>query len=490
MKKKTKKTKGAAAKKPGPGKSGKPGKPGKLWSGRFIEAADPRAEALNASIDFDKRLLSHDIRGSVAHARTLKRARVISAKECARLIKGLASVEREIEAGRVELTASSEDIHMAVEKRLIEKLGPLGGKLHTARSRNDQVALDTRLFIKEEILGILALLLALRRALLTVAKQNVETVMPGYTHLQRAQPVTLAHHMLAYAEMFGRDCERLSGCIERADVMPLGSGALAGSPYNLDRAYTAKLLGFSRVSENSMDAVSSRDYIIEFLSGGAILMMHLSRLSEELVLWSSTEFGFIEFSDAYSTGSSIMPQKKNPDLAELARGKTGRVYGNLFTLLTVMKALPLAYNKDMQEDKEPLFDTVDTLRACLEVYAPMLRTMKVRKKRLREAAEGTLGGDAFITATDAADYLVGKGVPFRRAHEAVGAAVLYCVEHKKSLASLTLPEWRTFSKYFEDDIVRAVTVDGSVKKRKLKGGTAPIEIKRRIMRVERELKRA
>ena len=470
--------------------SGKPAKPGKLWSGRFTEATDPRAEALNASIDFDKRLLRHDIRGSVAHARTLKRARVITAKECARIVGGLGTVEREIKAGRVELTAASEDIHMAVEKRLTEKLGPLGGKLHTARSRNDQVALDTRLYIKEEIKGILGLLLTLRRALLTVAKRNVETVMPGYTHLQRAQPVTLAHHMLAYEGMLGRDCERLSSCHDRADVMPLGSGALAGSPYNLDRSYTAKLLGFSRVSENSMDAVSSRDYIIEFLSAGAILMMHLSRLSEELVLWSSTEFGFIEFSDAYSTGSSIMPQKKNPDLAELARGKTGRVYGNLFTLLTVMKALPLAYNKDMQEDKEPLFDTVDTIRACLEVYSPMLKSMNVKKKRLREAAEGVHGGDAFITATDAADYLACKGVPFRRAHEAVGAAVLYCVEHEKSLASLTLPEWRRFSKYFGDDIVRAVTIEGSINKRKLKGGTAPSEIKKSIMRVERELKRA
>ncbi|MBI5559828.1 MAG: argininosuccinate lyase, partial [Deltaproteobacteria bacterium] len=358
-----------------------------------------------------------------------------------------------------------------------------GGKLHTGRSRNDQVSLDARLYLKDEINGLLALVKAFQKSLLEVSKKNLRCVMPGYTHMQRAQPVLFSHHLLAYYQMLKRDGERLKGCRERADCMPLGSGALAGSPYNLDRRYAARILGFSRVTENSLDGVSDRDFICEFLSCAAILMMHLSRMAEELILWSTQEFGFVELSDAFSTGSSMMPQKKNPDIAELIRGKTGRVYGGLVGFLTVMKSLPLAYNKDMQEDKEPLFDAVDTLKAVLRVFPPMLRTMKVNKKRMREAT-----ARGFLTATDAADYLVKKGLPFRKAHEAVGKAVAYCIKKGQGLEELETEEWKRFSPLFEKDVRKRVSIENSINARRVYGGTALLSVKRQLKKAEEELK--
>ncbi len=456
----------------------------KPWSGRFKAEVDELAEKLNASLSFDARLFRHDIRGSIAHTKVLQRAGILTRKEADTIIRGLREVESEIAGGGFVLSPELEDIHMAVEKRLTEKIGPLGGKLHTGRSRNDQVALDVRLYLKDEIREILKLVGKFKKALYVLAKRHTETVMPGYTHLQRAQPVLLSHHLLAYYQMLKRDGERLLDCLKRVDVMPLGSGALAGSPYNLDREYARRLLGFSSVTENSMDGVSDRDFVLEFLSCAAILMMHLSRLAEEIVLWSSQEFGFIELSDKYSTGSSIMPQKKNPDLAELARGKTGRVYGNLMAVLTVMKALPLAYNKDMQEDKEPLFDTVDTLKAVLAVFARMLRTMKVRRSKMRKATV-----EGFLTATDAADYLAAKGVPFRKAHEVVGKAVAYCIERGKGLEELDLGEWQRFSPLFEADIKDVVAVERSLNSRKVRGGTSVESVKKQLEMVERELKK-
>ncbi|MEE9614053.1 MAG: argininosuccinate lyase [Thermodesulfobacteriota bacterium] len=458
------------------------GKSNKPWSGRFSGKTDRLAEELNASISFDCRLFRHDIRGSMAHAMVLERAGVLTKTETRKITAALRAIEKEMASGKLKFTPADEDIHMAVEKKLIKKIGPAGGKLHTGRSRNDQVATATRLFMKDALEEVLDLAGTLQAALFHVARRNVETVMPGYTHLQRAQPVLLAHHLLAYYEMLKRDRGRLRDCLTRLDELPLGAGALAGSPYNLDRRYAARLLGFSAVTENSMDSVSDRDFIIEFLSAASILMMHLSRLSEELILWSSAEFGFVEISDGFATGSSIMPQKKNPDLAELARGKTGRVYGNLMTLLTVMKALPLAYNKDMQEDKEPLFDTVDTLRVVLGVFPRMIKTMKVNKRAMREAT-----ASGFLTATDAADYLVKKGLPFRESHAVVGKAVAHCIKNKKGLEELTLKEWKGFSTLFGRDIKRAVSVEASVGARKTTGGTAKKQVEKRLREVAKEL---
>ncbi|VAV84030.1 Argininosuccinate lyase [hydrothermal vent metagenome] len=456
----------------------------KLWAGRFSVGADKLAEEMNASIGFDWRLFSHDIRGSVAHAKVLRRAKILNAEELKKIVKGLGAVEKDIAEGRITFTSDMEDIHMAVEMALTKKIGSLGGKLHTGRSRNDQVALDIRLYLKEEIDGIAALLVKLRKTLCALAKKNIDVIMPGYTHLQRAQPILFSHHLLAYYQMFKRDTERLLDCKKRVDVMPLGSGALAGSPYDLDRDYAAKLLGFAAVTENSLDAVSDRDFIIEFLSAAATIMMHLSRFGEEIILWSSMEFGFVELSDSFSTGSSIMPQKKNPDLAELARGKTGRVYGALVTMLTVMKALPLAYNKDMQEDKEPLFDTVDTLSQVLGVMPEMLRTMKVNKKQMRGA---TVAG--FLGATDGADYLASRGVPFRKAHHVIGSIVAFCIEQGKTLEDMTLTEWQGFSKVFEEDIKKTVKVESSVAARKVAGGTSGAAVKVQLKKVEAELKK-
>lgn len=456
----------------------------KPWAGRFTSATNTLAEELNASIGFDCRLYKYDIMGSVAHAKTLKRAGILTAAESAKIVKGLKAVEKEIEAGRFEFLVEDEDIHMAIEKRLTQKIGAVGGKLHTGRSRNDQVALDVRLYLKAECEETLTLLKQLRKTLVSLAKRHVDTIMPGYTHLQRAQPVLLAHHLMAYYEMFARDEGRFVDCMARVDVMPLGAGALAGSPYALDRDYTAKLLGFSKVTANSLDAVSDRDFSIEFISASSIMMMHLSRFAEELIIWSSQEFGFIEFSDSFSTGSSIMPQKKNPDMAELARGKVGRVYGNLMTLLTVMKALPLAYNKDMQEDKEPLFDTIDTIKAVLGVVAPMVKTMRVNKKNMRRATV-----EGFLTATDVADYLVGKGLAFRKAHAVSGKAVRFAIDNSKTLEELTMKEWKRFSPFFEDGIFSAVTVESSIKARKISGGTGTASVMAQIKRAERELKK-
>ncbi len=453
----------------------------KPWSGRFNKGTDKLVEEFNSSISFDKRLFRHDIMGSIAHARMLARVKIITKREAERIVGGLKSIEREIASNRFTLTPDMEDIHMAIERRLIEKLGALGGKLHTGRSRNDQVALDVRLYLRDEIHEIQLLINRLKGTLVDVAKENLDVIMPGYTHLQRAQPILLSHHLLAYYEMLGRDHERLEECLKRINIMPLGAGALAGTPYPLDRDFVAKELSFSKVTDNSRDSVSDRDFCIELLGIASILMMHLSRLCEELILWSSQEFGFIELSDAFSTGSSIMPQKKNPDVAELVRGKTGRIYGNLMAILTTMKALPLAYNKDMQEDKEPLFDTIDTVKGCLKVFAPMLKTLKIDKDRMLKAT-----GDGFLTATDVADYLAMKGLPFRDAHHIVGMVVAYCIKRGRGLGGLTLNEWRGFSSAFNKDIVDVVSIKASVDARDIKGGTALKRVKRRIREIERD----
>lgn len=438
---------------------------------------------MNASISFDKRLFRHDIRGSIAHAGVIARAGIITVSECKKIINGLRAVEKEISGGRFRFSPDLEDIHMAIEQRLTSLIGPLGGKLHTGRSRNDQVALDMRLYLKDEIYEIISLIHAFKLCLVEVAERNIGCVMPGYTHLQRAQPVLLSHHLLAYYEMLRRDSGRLFDCLDRADSMPLGAGALAGSPYDLDRRYCAKLLGFSSVTENSLDSVSDRDFVIEFLSASALIMMHLSRLSEEIILWSSQEFGFIELSDAFTTGSSVMPQKKNPDIAELGRGKTGRVYGNLIALLTLMKGLPLAYNKDMQEDKEPLFDTIDTLKQVLRVYPPMIKTMRVNKEAMMNAAR-----KGFLNATDAADYLVKKGMPFREAHGVSGAIVAYCIKKGVTLEEMEMDEWLRFSKLFKNDIKEAVNIMNSLNARKIHGGTSLASVKKRLNTVKAELR--
>ncbi|HXG21805.1 MAG TPA: argininosuccinate lyase [Methylomirabilota bacterium] len=447
----------------------------KAWSGRFAEAANPLMEAFTSSIAFDKRLASYDIRGSIAHCRMLVKQKILTRAEGEKIVKGLEQVQRELERGSFQFLPSDEDIHMAVERRLTEKIGPLGGKLHTARSRNDQVLLDVRMYLRDEIAAIQQLLNALRKELARLAKRHAHVVMPGYTHLQRAQPVLLAHHLLAYFDMLGRDEERLRQCHERVNVLPLGAGALAGTTLPIDRHHVARLLGFPRVSENSLDTVADRDFLIEFLSVAAILAMHLSRLAEELVLWASGEFGFIELPDAFATGSSMMPQKKNPDVPELVRGKTGRVYGNLVAVLTLLKGLPLSYNRDLQEDKEPLFDTVDTVKGCLTVLEAMLPRLVFREDRLRAAA---LGG--FTLATDVADYLVEKGMPFRQAHEVVGAVVRWCLVEQKGLEQLTVEEWRRFSPLFAQDIIPRLTLESAVDRRRSYGGTARAEVQRRL----------
>ena len=447
----------------------------KAWAGRFAAAADPRMEAFTSSLAFDRRLAQYDIQGSVAHCRMLVKQKILSRAEGEKILKGLKNIARELAQNRFPFLPADEDIHMAIERRLTEKIGALGGKLHTARSRNDQVLLDVRLFVRDEIGTIHTLLTRLQKRLARVAKRHRAIVLPGYTHLQRAQPVLLAHHLLAYHEMFSRDAERLQQCGERVNVLPLGAGALAGTTLPIDRAYVARLLGFARVSENSLDTVADRDFVVEFLSSGAILGMHLSRLSEELVLWSSSEFGFIDLPDAFSTGSSMMPQKKNPDVPEIIRGKTGRLYGNLFALLTVLKGLPLSYNRDLQEDKEPLFDTVDTLKGILTVLEPMLGQLRFRTERLTEAA---LGG--FMLATDVADYLVEKNMPFRRAHSVVGAVVQWCVAEGKELHQLTLQEWQQFSPLFEADLLPRLTLESAVGRRQSYGGTAPKNVERQL----------
>lgn len=447
----------------------------KLWGGRFSKNTDKLVEDFHSSISFDKRLYYWDIKGSIAHARMLGDAGIISQEDSQKIIQGLEEILAEIEAGQVEFDPGAEDIHMNVEVLLIKKIGDTGKKLHTGRSRNDQVALDTRLYLRAEIDIIQCLLKELLNTLLDLAEKHLETVMPGYTHLQRAQPITFAHHLMAYFQMFMRDKERLTDCYKRLNYSPLGSGALAGTTFPLKREQVAKELGFSGITLNSLDGVSDRDYVIEFISYASIIMMHLSRFCEELIFWSSQEVQFIDMDDAYSTGSSIMPQKKNPDVAELVRGKTGRVYGNLMAMLTVMKGLPLAYNKDMQEDKEGLFDTVDTLKKSLLVFSPMLATMKVNKENMLTASKG-----GFTNATDLADYLVKKGLPFRDAHEVVGKLVAYCLSKNTSLDDLTLEELQGFSPLIQEDVYEEISVYTCVSKRNIPGGPAPEQVKAAI----------
>jgi len=444
----------------------------KLWGGRFAKKTDHLVEDFHSSISFDQRLYQQDIKGSIAHARMLGKQGIITENEAARLEEGLKSVLQDIESGKVEFEIDAEDIHMNVEKILTEKVGEVGKKLHTARSRNDQVALDVRMYLKEEIKEIVTLLADFQEVILDLAEKHEETVMPGYTHLQKAQPVTLSHHLMAYFQMFSRDIDRLKDCFKRTDVMPLGSGALAGTTFPIDRNYVKEQLDFAAITNNSLDGVSDRDFAVEFCAAASLIMMHLSRFSEEIVLWSSHEFRFITLDDGFSTGSSIMPQKKNPDVAELVRGKTGRVYGDLMGLLTVLKGLPLAYNKDMQEDKEALFDAVDTVKKCLLVFAPMIKTMKVNEQVMRL---GVTGG--FINATDAADYLAAKNVPFRQAHEIVGKMVLYCEESSKSLEELSLEELKGFSGVFEKDIYEKISPEKCVEARNVPGGPSPRAVK-------------
>lgn len=440
----------------------------KMWSGRFSKASDRLTEDFNASISFDKRMYRQDIAGSIAHARMLAQQGIISAEERDLIVAGLEEIRQELEEGQLEFTVAAEDVHMNIETFLTEKIGAVGKKLHTARSRNDQVALDLRLYLRDETGEIRRLILDLQQTLLDLAGQHLQTIMPGYTHLQKAQPVTLAHHLLAYFEMLRRDLGRLDDCYRRMDSMPLGSGALAGTGFNLDREAVRQELGFAGITRNSLDAVSDRDFALEFMSLASILMMHLSRFSEELILWSSGEFAFLEMDDAFSTGSSIMPQKKNPDLAELVRGKTGRVYGDLFSLLTVMKALPLAYNKDLQEDKEALFDAVDTVKKCLIVLAPMLRTARFQTQRMAAAAQ-----EGFTNATDLADYLAARGLPFRDAHAVVGQAVLYCIQAGQALQDLPLEKFQQLSPLIGEDIYEYIDISACVARRRVAGAPAP-----------------
>jgi argininosuccinate lyase len=438
--------------------------------GRFKKAADKMVDQYTASIPYDWRLYPYDIAGSTAHARMLAKQGIIPDKEAEKIIIGLNGIKEEIALGQFVFKAELEDIHMHIEARLMEKIGDVGGKLHTARSRNDQIALDMRLFAKDAIANTLVGLGELQKALVGLAEANKEVIIPGYTHLQVAQPVLLAHHLLAYFEMLQRDTARFIDCLKRVDVMPLGSGALAGVAYNIDREFLAKELGFSQVSRNSLDAVSDRDFILEYEAAASFGMMHLSRLAEELVIWSSAEFGFIELDQAYATGSSIMPQKQNPDVAELGRGKTGRVYGNLMALLTTMKALPLAYNRDLQEDKEGFFDTVDTLLSTLNVFSGMVKSLKVKPEKARQALE-----KGYILATDLADYLVKKGQAFRAAHEVVAKLVSYAIEQNKSLGKLTITEYKKFSPLFAKDVL-AITIEFSLAARDVTGGTAPKQV--------------
>ncbi|MET0013716.1 MAG: argininosuccinate lyase [Sedimenticola sp.] len=454
----------------------------KLWSGRFNEPTDAFVEAFTASVEFDQRLYKYDIQGSIAHATMLAKSGILTEQERDSIIGGLERVQQRIDSGDFEWSVELEDVHMNVESALTDDIGDNGKKLHTGRSRNDQVATDIRLYMRDEIELIRAEIRRLQEALLEVAEREAETIMPGFTHLQTAQPITFGHHMMAWFEMLERDRERLADCNRRVNVMPLGAAALAGTTYPIDRHYTAELLGFDRPSENSLDSVSDRDFAIEFSAAAALVMMHLSRMSEELIIWSSAQFAFITLSDSFCTGSSIMPQKKNPDVPELVRGKTGRVFGHLMGLLTLMKGQPLAYNKDNQEDKEPLFDTVDNLKGSLKVFADMIPAITCRKENMREA---TMKG--FATATDLADYLVRKGIPFRDAHEVVGKAVALCVEKECDLSDLGLGELQAFSDAIGDDVFEVLTLEGSVAARNHIGGTAPEQVRAAIERARERL---
>ena len=439
----------------------------KLWGGRFTEATDKEALGFHSSIDFDKRLYKQDIDGSIAHAKMLGLQGIIPSSDAEAIVKALENILIDIESGKLPIDSTSEDIHSFVESQLVTRIGDAGGRLHTGRSRNDQVALDMRMKVKSEIAVIQSAILELLNTLVGLSKQHIHTVMPGFTHLQKAQPITLAHHLMAYFQMFKRDRDRLNDCFKRVNEMPLGSGALASSPYPLDREYVKEQLGFATITQNSLDAVSDRDFCIEFVFCCSTLMMHLSRFCEEIILWATDSFGFITLSDAYSTGSSIMPQKKNPDMAELIRGKTGRVYGDLIGLLTVMKGLPLAYNKDMQEDKEAVFDASDTVKACLPVFSGMLKTATFNVEVMLESAKG-----GYTNATDVADWLVKKGLSFREAHEIIGKLVLYAIGQKKRIEELSLNELKTVSEHFDETVYKSISVEACVDARCLPGGPA------------------
>jgi len=454
----------------------------KPWAGRFHEPTDAFVEAFTASVGFDHRLYRYDIEGSIAHATMLARQGILTAAERDLIVDGLSRIRARIEAGEFKWSIPLEDVHMNIEAALTLDIGDAGKKLHTGRSRNDQVATDVRLYLRAEIDAIRVEIGRLQRALLELAEREAESVMPGFTHLQVAQPITFGHHLMAWFEMLQRDRERLADCRRRVDILPLGAAALAGTTYPIDRHYTAALLGFARPAENSLDAVSDRDFILEFSAAAAILMMHLSRFSEELILWSSAQFGFIELSDAFCTGSSIMPQKKNPDVPELVRGKAGRIFGHLMGLLTLMKSQPLAYNKDNQEDKEPLFDTVDNLKGSLKVFADMMGALRCNPERMRAAAR-----QGFATATDLADYLVRKGIPFRDAHEIVGQAVALGIREGKDLSELPLERLRRFSADIAEDVFAVLTPEGSVAARNHIGGTAPTQVRTAIARARKRM---
>lgn len=450
-----------------------------LWEGRFKKNLDEKTNDFNSSISFDMRMYKQDIQGSIAHATMLSKQGIIDKNEADKIISELSIILKEIETNKLKIDINAEDIHMFIESELTKRLGDTGKRLHTARSRNDQVALDIRMYLKEEISGILKLLKELINILVKKAEENVETIMPGYTHMQRAQPITFAHHIMAYVEMLIRDIDRLKETYKRTNVLPLGSCALAGTTYNIDRNLVKELLDFDDITKNSLDGVSDRDFVIELASNISIIMMHLSRLSEEIILWCSWEFKFIELDDAFSTGSSIMPQKKNPDITELIRGKTGRTYGNLMTLLTMMKGTPLAYNKDMQEDKEAIFDSIDTVKNCIKTITPMLDTMKVLKENMRKAAM-----KGFINATDCADYLVKKGKPFRKAYKIIGEIVSYCIENDKTLEEMEVEEYKKYDENFDKDIYEAISLEKCVMKRDVAGGPAPTRVMKRIEEVK------
>ena len=454
----------------------------KPWGGRFPQETDKLTEEFTASISFDKRLFHCDIKGSMAYGEALAKAGVISQDEKKKILQGLKEIEGEIEGGTLPFSASTEDIHMHIEQRLIEKIGDVGRKLHTGRSRNDQIALDLRLFVKEEAAAIVALLQKLQASLVGWADKHLDAIMPGYTHLRKAQPILLSHHVMAYYEMFKRDQERLTDALKRTDVLPLGSAALAGTPYPIDRAYLAELLGFATISQNSIDAVSDRDFVAEFLFCCSLLMMHLSRLCEELIMWSASEFGFLRLPQDFCTGSSIMPQKANPDVLELIRAKTGRVYGALITMLTVLKALPLAYNRDLQEDKEPLFNTIDTVKASLQIMAVLFPQMEIQAERMREAAS-----EDYTNATDLADYLATKGIAFREAHQITGKAVLYAEGKGKKLDDLSLEELRSFSPLIGKDVFDYIRMENAVNRRNSIGGTARQRVVEQIKKAKKEL---
>ena len=457
----------------------------KMWQGRFKKEEDERVNDFNSSISFDSRMYKQDITGSIAHARMLGKTGIIEKSESEKIVEGLKGILHDIESGNLEFDSKAEDIHMFVEQVLTQRIGDAGKRLHTSRSRNDQVALDLRMYLLENIKNVKSKLIYLMNTVIEKAKQNTDTVMSGYTHLQRAQPITLAHELLAYAQMFKRDIMRLDDCYERTDVMPLGSCALAGTTYPIDREFVKEQLGFAEITQNSIDGVSDRDFVLEFAFDLSLIMMHLSRFSEEIILWCSSEFGYMELDDAFATGSSIMPQKKNPDIAELVRGKTGRVYGSLTTLLTVMKGIPLAYNKDMQEDKEAIFDALDNTVLCLEIFAEMLSTASFNKDKMRASA-----GFGFINATDCADYLVKKGLPFRSAYKIVGELVAVCIEKGYSFETLPLDEYKAVSDAFDEDVYKVVDLDVCVNGRNVPGGPAKEAVEKQIANLEKFIKEA